>query len=124
MTRIATRDTAEEVADYGPVHDRTTRLDGGYTVNWTTFHEDTDLAPVYASLPGGHCSCPHWGQVLSGRVVVRYDGHEDVIEAGQAYFMAPGHVPWIAAGTEFFMFSPTEELAATETAIETALTPQ
>jgi hypothetical protein len=124
MTRTATRDTAEEVADYGPVHDRTTRFDGGYTVNWTTFREDVDMTPILAGLPGGRCSCPHFGQLLSGRVVVRYEDHEDVIEAGQAYFMAPGHVPWIAAGSELLMFSPTEQLAATEAAIEAALQPQ
>jgi hypothetical protein len=124
MTRIATRDTAEEVADYGPVHDRTTRFDGGYTVNWTSFNEAVDMAPVLAQLPGGRCSCPHWGQLLSGRVVVHYEDHDDVIEAGQAYYMAPGHVPEIEAGTEFLMFSPTDQLAATEAAIESAMQPQ
>ncbi|GAB3243621.1 hypothetical protein [Nocardioides dilutus] len=121
MARIATKDTADEVADYGPVHDRTTRFDGGYTVNWTSFDEALDMAPVLASLPGGRCSCPHWGQLLSGRVVVHYEDHDDVIEAGQAYYMAPGHVPEIDAGTEFLMFSPTDQLTATEAAIESAL---
>jgi hypothetical protein len=124
MTRTATSATADEVADYGSVHDRTTRLDGGYTVSWTTFREDTDMAPILAPLPGAHCSCPHFGQLLSGRVIVRYDDHEDVIEAGQAYYMAPGHVPWIAAGSELFMFSPTDELAATEAAIQAVMQPQ
>ncbi len=124
MTRTATRETTEEVADYGTVADRTTRLDGGYTVSWTTFHEALDMAPVLASLPGGRCSCPHWGQLLSGRVLVHYEDHDDVIEAGDAYYMAPGHVPEIEAGSELFMFSPTEELAATEAAIEAALQPQ
>jgi len=124
MTRTITRDTAEEVTDYGAVADRTTRFDGGYTVNWTTFREDIDMAPILASLPGGHCSCPHWGQLLSGRVVVHYDDHDDVIEAGAAYYMAPGHVPEIAAGSELLMFSPTEELAATDAAIEAAMQPQ
>jgi len=124
MTRTITRDTAEEVTDYGAVADRTTRFDGGYTVNWTTFREDIDMAPILASLPGGHCSCPHWGQLLSGRVVVHYEDHDDVIEAGEAYYMAPGHVPEIAAGSELLMFSPTEELAATDAAIEAAMQPQ
>ena len=124
MTRTTTRDTAEEVSDYGAVADRTTRFDGGYTVNWTTFREDVDMTPILASLPGGRCSCPHWGQLLSGRVVVHYEDHDDVIEAGDAYYMAPGHVPEIEAGSELLMFSPTEELAATEAAIEAAMQPQ
>ena len=124
MTRTATRDTAEEVTDYGAVADCTTKLDGGYTVNWTTFREDIDMTQMLATLPGGHCSCPHWGQLLSGRVVVHYEDHDDVIEAGEAYYMAPGHVPEIAAGSELFMFSPTEELAATDAAITAAMQPQ
>ena len=124
MTRTATSATAEEAVDYGPVEDRSTKLDGGYTVNWTTFREDGDMTPMLASLPGGRCACPHWGQVLRGRVVVHYEDHDDVIEAGEAYYMAPGHVPEVEAGTEFFMFSPTEELAATEAAINAAMQPQ
>ena len=124
MTRTATSSTAEQAADYGPVQDRWTELDGGYTVNWTTFREGVDMAAILASLPDGRCSCPHWGQLLSGRVVVHYEDHDDVIEAGDAYYMAPGHVPAIAAGSEFLMFSPTEELAATEAAIEAAMQPQ
>ena len=124
MTRTITRDTAEEVTDYGAVADRTTRFDGGYTVNWTTFREGVDMAPVLASLDDGRCACPHWGQVLQGRVVVHYADHDDVIEAGQAYFMAPGHVPEVEAGTELLMFSPTDELATTEAAIKAAMQPQ
>ena len=62
--------------------------------------------------------------MLSGRVVVHYEDHDDVIEAGEAYYMAPGHVPEVEAGTEFLMFSPTEELAATEAAIKAAMQPQ
>ena len=55
---------------------------------------------------------------------MHYDDHDDVIEAGQAYYMAPGHVPEIEAGTEFLMFSPTDELAATEAAIDAAMQKQ
>ena len=124
MTRTATSATAEESADYGPVADRWTEFDGGYTVNFTTFREDVDMTPILASLPGGRCACPHWGQVVQGRVVVHYEDHDDVIEAGDAYYMAPGHVPEVAAGTELLMFSPTEELATTEAAIKAAMQPQ
>ena len=124
MTRTTTSATAEESADYGPVADRWTEFDGGYTVNFTTFREDVDMTPILASLPGGRCACPHWGQVVQGRVVVHYEDHDDVVEAGDAYFMAPGHVPEVAAGTELLMFSPTEELATTEAAIKAAMQPQ
>ncbi len=124
MTRTATSATAAEHIDHGPVDDRWTELDGGYTVNFITFREDTDMTAMLASLPEGRCACPHWGQLTRGRVVVHYQDHDEVIEAGQAYYMAPGHVPDVAAGSELLMFSPTNELAATEAAIQAAMQSQ
>ena len=40
----------------------------GYTINFVTIREGHDLAPMLAGLPGGNCSCPHWGYVLAGAV--------------------------------------------------------
>ena len=54
-------------------------------------------------------------------MVVHYEDHDEVIEAGDQYYMTPGHIPEIAAGTEFVMFSPTDEVAATNTAIQAAM---
>jgi len=51
------------------------------------------------SLPGGNCSCPHWGYVFKGRMIVRYGDHEEVFEAGDAFYMPPGHAPEAEAGT-------------------------
>jgi hypothetical protein len=42
---------------------------------------------------------------------------EEVIEPGDAFCMAPGHVPAAVAGTELVMFSPQDELAAVEAAM-------
>jgi quercetin dioxygenase-like cupin family protein len=44
-------------------------------------------------LPGDSCPCPHWGDVKAGRLTVRYGEREEVIEPGDAFYMAPGHVP-------------------------------
>ena len=50
--------------------------------------------------------------MLKGRLKYSYeDGSEDVIEAGEAYFARPGHLPMLFAGTEVIEFSPTDELA-------------
>jgi hypothetical protein len=115
--------TADTVKDYGPVEDRFTEL-GGYTVNFVTIREAQDLAPMLASLPGGRCACPHWGTMLRGRMLVHYEDRDEVIEAGDAFYLPPGHVPEADAGTEFVQFSPTEELAATEAAIAAAMQSQ
>jgi hypothetical protein len=37
-----------------------------------------------------------------------------VFEAGDAYFMSPGHVPEAESGSEFVQFSPSDELHASE----------
>jgi hypothetical protein len=112
--------TSPEVVQQGPVEARTTKLDSGYSVDYVTFHERVDMAPILASLPDGRCACPHWGQVLAGRMVVHYEGHDEVCEVGDAFHMTPGHVPEFDAGSELLMFSPTDELAATDAAIQAA----
>ena len=64
MSKVS-RDTASEVADYGPAEDRTDHFDG-YTINFTSIREDSDLAPLLKGLPGDSCQCPHWGYMLAG----------------------------------------------------------
>ena len=110
------KDTTDKVVDFGVAEDRSSDLDG-YTVNFVTIKQTHDLAPMLAGLPGGNCSCPHWGYVFKGRVVVRYDDREEVFEAGDAFYMPPGHVPAADAGTELLQISPAEELAVVEAAI-------
>ena len=112
MARIG-RDEASQVETMDGFEGRYEDL-GGYTVGFETYTEDADPAPLFAGLPGDRCQCPHWGTVLRGRLVYRYDdGTEDEITAGQAYYARPGHLPLFAAGTEVVEFSPTAEFAQT-----------
>lgn len=55
---------------------------------------------------------------------MRYADREEVLEAGDAYYMSPGHVPVVAAGTRIIQFSPEDELAVTEKAIMDAVQAQ
>ena len=75
--------------------------------------QDMDPAPLFRGLPDDRCQCPHWGQVVSGRIVFRYADHDEVFHAGDAYYGAPGHLPLLFAGTEIVEFSPTAELNRT-----------
>lgn len=111
------KETTAKTADFGVAEDRSSDLDG-YTVNFVSIRETHDLAPMLKSLPGGNCSCPHWGYLFKGRMIVRYDGREEVFEAGDAFYMSPGHAPEAEAGSEFVQFSPAEQLAATVAAVE------
>jgi len=112
--------TADTVKDFGVAIDRSSELDG-YSVNFVTIKQTHDLAPMLAGLPTGKCTCPHWGYVLKGRVIVRYDDHEEVLEAGDAFYMAPGHAPEAEEGTELIQFSPAAELAEVEAAMMAAM---
>ena len=62
-------------------------------------------------LPGDSCQCPHWGYLFAGTLTVTYADHEEVYQAGDAYYMSPGHVPAAATGSEFIQFSPQAQLA-------------
>lgn len=110
------KESAAQVEDHGVVEDRHEEV-GGYTINFVTMREEMDLAPMLAGLPDGRCQCPHWGYVLKGRLTWRFADHEEVYEAGDAFYTPPGHAPVAEAGSEFVQFSPTGELQATEEAI-------
>lgn len=69
---------------------------------------DADAAELFRGLPDDRCQCPHWGYVLTGRVVFRFADREETYEAGDAYYAPPGHTPIVFAGTELVEFSPTE----------------
>ena len=84
------------------------KLEGGYTVGFESYSEESDPAELFNGLPDDRCQSPHWGYVLSGKVDFRYGVREEVYEAGDAYYAPPGHTPLFYAGTEVVEFCPTE----------------
>src|ERR1044071_4236530 len=104
MPRVS-RESAE-VQDVGIVEDRHADLDG-YTFNFVTFRQDLDHTRLLKGLPDDRCQCPHWGYVLKGKMTYRFPDHEEVFEAGDAFYLPPGHVQLVEAGTEYVQFSPT-----------------
>jgi hypothetical protein len=111
------KDDAPLVVDAPEITGRYVELDG-YTVSFESFHTDTDPAPLFRGLPEDRCPCPHWGLVLSGRIEVRYADREETYRAGDAYYMAPGHLPHPFAGTEVVEFSPTDAFRASMAVVE------
>jgi hypothetical protein len=94
----------------------------GTTVGFETYLQDADPAPLFKGLPDDRCQCPHWGVVVTGTLVYRLaDGTENVIGAGEAYSVGPGHLPLFTAGTEVIEFSPTDEFAKTVDVVMTNL---
>lgn len=105
------KQSAAHVEQHGPVEDRNEELDG-YTINFVSFGVDIDATPLLKGMPDDKCQCPHWGYVLKGRVTYRFADRDEVCEAGDAFYLPPGHIPIVDAGTEIVQFSPTAELQA------------
>lgn len=112
---VTTPDTVERQG-FGPVEVGTADLDG-YTVNFLHFSAPVDMTLMLRGLPGDICHCPHWGIVTDGRMTVRYADHEEVVNAGDVFYMAPGHVPDYQPGTRLIQFSPSEELKVVDEVI-------
>ncbi len=81
-----------------------------------------DTSPLFKGLPDDRCQCPHWGYVLKGSMRVRYADHEEIIRAGDAYYLAPGHIPLFEEEAEVIEFSPKGEHQKTMEVIERNMT--
>ena len=115
------KQTATLIDDFGVAEDRHEDLDG-YTVNFVSIRQTHDLAPMLKALPGGNCSCPHWGYRGQGpahRPLRRPRG--DHRGRRRVLHLPPGHAPEAEAGTEIVQFSPAEELAEVQRAIKKAM---
>lgn len=86
---------------------------GEMRVGYETYLKDFDDAELPKGLPNDRCQCPHWGYLLSGRMTVRYADREEVVEAGDVYYMAPDHTIAVDAATVLVEFSPLDEFRRT-----------
>ena len=68
-----------------------------------------DTTPLFEGLEGNLCQCPHWGHVIKGRPRIVYADREEVLQAGDLFYLPPGHTPLVKEDTEFVEFSRPEE---------------
>ena len=113
----ASKDTTPVAFEHPQVEFRHADLGDGYTVGFDYFKVDSDPIDLFRGLPDDRCQCPHWGYVLSGKLVFRFADHDETYETGDAYYAPPGHVPLCSGDTLVVEFSPAAELAKTEEAI-------
>ena len=109
-SRPRSRTSASHIQDYGPVEERREDF-ADTTAQFLTMGQDLDATPLFKGLPDDKCSCPHWGYVFKGRLTFDCGDHEEIFEAGDAFYIEAGHVPTSSEpGTEYLQFSPTEQL--------------
>jgi hypothetical protein len=86
---------------------------GGMVIAFERWAAGLDAAPMFAELPDGACQEEHWGYVLKGRCRIRYTGDrpDEVVTAGQAYYLPPGHIPMVEEGEdlELLEFTPADQ---------------
>lgn len=109
----ASKETASEQTTVEGYEGHFESFEGGWTVGFEAYSEDTDLSPFFKGLPDDQCQCPHMGYVIKGKVAYLSADGEEVFETGDAYYVPPGHTPKLFAGTEVVEFSPTDELNRT-----------
>lgn len=93
---------------------------GGMTVGLEAAPAGMDASSMLASLPDGRCQARHWGYLISGRIVVDYGDRREVVTAGQAYYVEPGHRISFEEDSEAVEFTPTDELELTLAAVREA----
>jgi hypothetical protein len=109
----ASKNTASESMQAEGYEGHYENLDGGYTVAFETYTQDSDPGELFKGLPDDRCQSPHWGYVIKGKVTFKTADGEETFEGGDAYYVGPGHTPVLYAGTEVVEFSPTKELQQT-----------
>jgi hypothetical protein len=87
---------------------------GGYSASMVKVDADSDLTELLRGLPGDQCPSPHWGFVTAGSLWFRQGDRDEVVGAGDAFYVPPGHTAGATAGTEFVIFSPAEVMATVE----------
>jgi hypothetical protein len=86
---------------------------GDMNVAWEAWAAGMDATPMFKGLPDDRCQCPHWGYLIKGRVRIKYRDHEEVIDAGEVYYLPPGHTPVAEEDSEMVEFSPKSEYRKT-----------
>lgn len=85
-------------------------VQGGMAIGYAEIPAGMDVTPTLKGLPEDMCQCPHWGYVLEGAMHVRYtDGQEEVVSAGEVFYLPAGHTAWFDEDTKWVEFSPQEE---------------
>ena len=110
----ASKETASEHERLEGYEGHFEHFEGGWRRRLRDVHCRTPTSgPLFKGLPDDQCQCEHMGYVIGAGSHSGSGDGEEVFEAGDAYYVGPGHTPVLYAGTEVVEFSPSEKLAHT-----------
>ena len=82
----------------------------GMSIAYLELPAGTDLGPLLEGLPSDKCPCPHWGYVIDGKLTVSYtDGADEILGAGQVFYLSPGHTATVEKDATIIELSPDKE---------------
>lgn len=83
---------------------------GAMTVCYNEFPKGADFTPLLNGLENDSCHSPHWGYVLSGKLMVKYDdGTQEMLTDGDLYYLPNGHTVIVQEDFKAIEFSPSKE---------------
>jgi hypothetical protein len=86
---------------------------GSLGAEWFSLGAGADIAPLLTGLTGDLCHSPHWGFMITGKLVVTYaDGTEETCAGNDVFYWPPPHTVRVTEDTELIMFSPEIEHTA------------
>ena len=83
---------------------------GGMIASYNEYPKGTDGSTLLEGLKNNSCQCPHWGCMIQGEMRVKYDdGTEEVLNAGDVFYLPAGHTGIIDEDTKVIEFNPEKE---------------
>ncbi len=79
---------------------------GDLRLSVVTVPAGTDFAPLLKGLPNDRCQGPHWGYMLKGRIRIQYEHEDELMSAGDFFYMPPNHSGVAEEDTEFLEIAP------------------
>ena len=83
---------------------------GGMAVAFNELPAGTDIGPLLQGLKNNSCHCPHWGYIVAGELLIKYDdGADEVLTTGDVFYLPPGHTGIVKKDLKIIDFSPEKE---------------
>jgi hypothetical protein len=82
---------------------------GGMAAAYYHLPAGHDSRPLYRGLPNDMCPCRHWGYIVRGKLEMLTPTGSELLQAGQLFHLAPGHVGIVLEDTEMVEFTPIDE---------------
>lgn len=82
---------------------------GDMDANYHELPKGTDFTPLLKGLANDSCHCPHFGYMFEGEFKIIYDdGTEEVLKAGDIFYLPAGHTAIVMEDMKMLDFSPTK----------------